>query len=305
MNKPVFDYFKDLHKTDIPQENGIFLLPDFNPAPVDKYQGGYVFEEKIKNRRFFCKKWMSNSNFNGIFSANMYNKIGILTPPVYLIKRTPSGKIQTASQDVKLFDTCEGIPASKILDSRLIMLNTHKHNKEWDIIHDKELRRLFLKIMTPECLDELIGLFLVDTLRSEIDRHTDNYFLVRPFGAKKFEGIMPIDLEETQVSCGLEWKDFNSFINMKYTHIIPSGIGEYRSHKERIESIMELLHGGKLSSENINLLERALRYDLPKQVKTTYDILPSKLQESEKYAYSSFAQLWDYNRETLGKELEL
>ena len=193
MKKQVFDYFVNLNKSNLQKTDGAFVLSSQNSERLRPVQPN-VWQYKINNNDFYVKGWKNSRNICSIFSAKMFNDIGIPTPPVYLaIQENPDQqtKLQTITQSISRIPNLEVIQASQFYGYALSKFgeNTHK----WAILNNEEIKNYFLSIMTPECFDDFISLFLVDEIRTERDRHAMNYFFYRQKGGKLFEGIIPID----------------------------------------------------------------------------------------------------------------
>ena len=96
---------------------------------------------------------------------------------------------------------------------------------------------------------------------------------------------------------------FRDFLQIPFTYCtIDNHLDESKTIQVRIKNLKELINGGKLTSSQINILKRALSYDLPNSIKKLY-----KLDKKSKIKpiYEIYAKLWDYHHKELDNELGL
>ena len=312
MIKSVYDYFEDLDRKKLPRNkhNLIYDGKQINNVPTMTESGILAHPLLIDGKRYFPKGNNGEYSIVDIASANMYNEIGIPTPPIYTIEKPASGPlkqplISLATQDVRsikdfIFNVANDLISQKDMTGyRLLTMY------KWEPLYDANLQRILLKYMTRECFDQLIGLFLVDELRSERDRHEDNYFFYKSKDAEKFEGVMPIDHEMMQVlRFDLHKKD--NFANFLYTpYQTPNMFGslDNGAYTQRIKDLKELLEDGVLTKEQIELMKRAIQYNLPREIKRVGKNPHFKI--FRQFAYDGASRLWEYHHKDLGKELGL
>ena len=159
--------------------------------------------------------------------------------------------------------------------------------------------------MTPACLEEYINMFLLDELRTDIDRHTGNYILYKNPEDKLWQGIIPFDLENIKIlnSYIHSKKDFESFIYEYYATMTPLYYQDSDYYLNRINHLRTAYADGVLSEGNIATIKTALNYDLPSQISDTCN--NPYLKRYRKSTYDTYSRLWDFNRQTIGKELGL
>lgn len=305
MKKEVFDYFLDLDSKKLPRENGVIIKSPRNisKVPDDCYK---IF--RIYKKDYFCKTIGDiEDNLQAIASSHLFNEIGVLSPPIYVLKENENYECYSQiSQSVYLpeFD-CSLLPCEIGYYDRL--LSTSKGRTDnWCILYDRLYKDYFLTFMTPECLEELINMFLIDELRTESDRHMKNYFLYKNKGSKKFNGVIAIDhdlISLIDTDC-IYQKLFKSFLKHKYWSNSPTLNCVYISYEDRIKRLRQMLDDGVLSEENVTALKDALTFDFPGKIKETgeyYNVKKRKVNG----IYTPISFLWDYNRKELGKDLEL
>lgn len=330
MNKKVFDYFVDLDRVELPREDGVLFCDNQQIRLCENIKNGvnkYYIDRPVC-KKFYGKDLIRPVHIAGYVSSKMYNDLGILTPPQYIMKRpTQSTNPYVSSHATFLAQSVltTGLvvkSALKVFDDIRFPKETHHpptqiHNpplavliKKWEILHNKNLQNFFLEFCTPECLDELIGLFLADEVRGDADRHGLNYFFYKHMGSDKFEGIIPIDLDNMGAvfyfNLAITKEDFNDiFITRKMSSYTPQQTSDPRTtHIDRIQNIINKLHSGNLSENNVQLLKSLLEYDFPELTKKAL-ASHSLFDEFHTKTYEPIANLWEYNRETLGHELGL
>lgn len=320
MNKQVFDYFENLDEQKLNRSKHIIIKDDHTTlqerlSKVDLYD--------INGIPVYRKPWNDEKSIITMASAKMYGDLGILTPPIYVMQNNrhrnflqwfmskrnieinDHADLSTIQQDVESIKNLDcTIALSTPVNALRFELDSLPKYK-WQLLYDGGLRSKFLKYMTPECLDELINMFLLDELRSDNDRHTGNYFLYKDKNLKKCTGVIPIDLENPFILFGHKSirPNFDDFLYITYKSYTPIETLDCLSFPRRIQNIKDLLYDGALSPEQENLLKNAVAYDLPGTIKQICHTYP--LRSYQKNAYEPFARLWDYNRQELGKELGL
>ena len=312
MIKNVYEYFEDLDKKKLARNkyNLIYDGKDITNVPTMTESGILSHPLMIDGIRYFPKGNNGEYSVVDIASANMYNNIGIPTPPIYTIEKEAEGclkrnVISLASQDVSsvkgfLFSIANDLVSQQPMrNQRLFSMY------KWSPLYDSDLQKTFLQHMTKECFDQLVGLFLVDELRAEHDRHENNYFFYKSKEADKFEGIMPIDHEMMHVlHFDMRHKgNCDAFLVTPYMTPNMFGSLDNGAYINRIKDIKELLQDGMLTPAQIELMKRAISYNLPKEVKKVGK--NPHFKEFKKFAYDATSRLWDYHQKDLGRELEL
>ena len=313
MKGNVFDYFEDLSKHNLKERNGVIKV---DGVKLRRFVGEFpvIINLVSKDKDFFEKRWGDAHSVQEIVASKMYNDLGIVTPPVSVVltedqkfleklKNRFNPNIATMSQDIKSIDGFFVDLAQHFHKVRSDRFETYP-NYKWEVLYNSDLKKLFLSFMTPECLEELVNVFLLDELRTDVDRHTANYFLVKGFNSDRYEYVVPFEFEHVELLLkgDISGKDnFSGFLGTPYESTLPhSKRHDNLSYKRRIEEIIELVNDGVLSQNSINLIKSALGYDFPKLIKETNDKYKAK---NGKKHYEAVSRLWEYNNEKLGKEL--
>ena len=240
-----------------------------------------------------------------IAASRMYGDLGIATPPVFILKSPEKYTTNTIQQDVTIIDNVFTTLAKNELAFEKI--NKQLYGKfKWQMFYDSSLVREFLKFMTPECLEQLQNVFLLDEIRTDSDRHSENYFFYRGKNSDKHEGVVVIDLENMMVFnyCGKNGYSFKDFLVMPYASATPQLENDYKPYIERVRDIREMIQDGVLSEKNIEALVGALKYDYPEEVRKVAK--ERNLYGKEKRATTEpVDELWEYNNKTIGKDLGL
>ena len=241
----------------------------------------------------------------GIASSKMYNDIGILTPQIHLIHDNNKTISSTLQQNISSIDFLYTVLAGSNYEYSQIVKDFFTKNK-WDIFYEPRLIKRLLEFMTPDCLDQLKNVFLIDELRTDIDRHTKNYFFYKSKDADKYEGIITFDLDQLSIyfHCGDNKDDFSNFLLIPYETATPQQKYDHICYMQRVRDIRELIQDGVLSKSNLETLINALKYDFPADVKKA--VKDKHLHGKAKIKIiDPIARLWEYNQNTIGKDLGL
>lgn len=306
MKKEVYDYFEDLQNIKLTRDKGI-ILKDKNIKYLkeDKHN---ISIYQIDQRPYFVKEWEGLQSIHAISASTMYNNIGVITPPIDLL-RNPSSHAEhedglwEITQSIYSIPTIDAIPASKILN-RFFNETQRNYESTWNFLTNRQIKQNFLSVMTKECYEELINMVLLDELRAEIDRHSDNYFLIKPRGTERYTGVIAIDMGNSELAhCPPTTQNqFNNFLYRLYPSYTLTGQEDHASYLERINTIRDLLQSGQLSSSNIKTLRAGVNYDYPKEMKSTCKRY--HLGSYTKQAHTPCAYAWEHIQNTLGRDLE-
>ena len=261
--------------------------------------------EVADGKTCFVKDVYVKTGVSSIASSRLYEKIGILTPPVSFIAKKDNYTIQTIQPNVEDIEGVETILANSDIEYKKIETKVFGKFK-WELFYDEGLIATLLKFMTPSCLTALQNLFLVDELRTDGDRHLKNYFFYKRKGSDKYEGVVCIDLDLMQIYnyCGSKKEDFTNFLVYPYQTATPHQAYDNVCYKQRIVDMRQLVQDGVLSESNINAMTSALKCDFAKEMKNACK--ESKLGFGERNEIvKPIERLWEYNRKTLGKDLGL
>lgn len=269
---------------------------------TDTMQKVSISFEPIK---YFMKSTSLEKALASVAASRMYGEIGINTPPVFMLKNFDSYSANTLQQSVFSFEDALITLASTDLEYAKIERKFFGKFK-WQMFYDTGLIQEFLKYMTPECLEQLQNIFLVDEMRTDIDRLTKNYFFYKSPESKKYEGIVVIDLEQMTIFnyCASSKDDFEAFILYPYQSATPQQVNDELCYKQRVNDIRELIQDGVLSANNIDTLKKALSYDFAKSLRAN---MKGKMinPKTKNNIITPVSRLWDYNNNTIGKDLGL
>ena len=257
------------------------------------------------NGKHIYKKSSREQGLAGFASANMYNKIDIQTPKIYLPKQNEMFSTRSFQRDISEVDGLEVVLAENNLEYQQIERGVFGKDK-WKLFYDFDLQQRFSSFMTKECLEQLQNMYLVDELRSENDRWTQNFFLYRTKGAKKYEGVIAIDLEEMAIfnyCTGTKKADFDNFLYTSYHSSTPQQSYDFMCYADRIREILTLIDDGVLSKSNIEAITRAIKHDFPKEFEQACK--SCNIHGRAKHdIVDPIKRLWEYVNNTIGKELE-
>lgn len=258
---------------------------------------------------YYIKEMETERAIPSAASSQMYRDIGISTPEIKLLHEDIFSKNKGISRiiqpDVTIQPYVETILAADDKEITKIPKGVFTKNK-WQIFYDLDLQLKFLQIMTPECLESLKNIYLIDELRTDNDRHAKNYFFYKSIGSKLYEGVIVIDLDHMQVLqyINMGKDDFDAFRYTPYHSATMQQTEDYRSYMQRLYDLRELIDDGVLSAYNIETMVKALRYDFPGKI----DLLCRKQKLSPKLRKQiiyPLAKLWEFNQNTLGPDLNL
>ena len=271
----------------------------------------YKYVRKIKpdntDQIYYLKSLESSRAIGSAASAKMYSDVGIETPATQVFKEkgTSNHERSIIQPDVTQNKDIETVLARNDIEFKKIFQDFSTRYK-WQIFYDYDIQKKFLKFMTPTCLESLKNIYLIDELRSDIDRTLNNYFLYKNPDSKLYEGVIVIDLAQMQIYnyAPTTRSAFTDFLVNSYTSITPTQKEDCSTYMNRIHMLRELIDDGVMSSYNIETMVKALKHDFPKDIQ----ILCKKQKLSRKLTnqtYSPIARLWEYNQKELGKDLGL
>lgn len=318
MIENLHQYFIDLENSKLPRHDNVVYVP----SPI-KYQDKFktVDHTTIDGIPLHIKGWKGVETIQSIATAHMYNAIGLTTPAVTLLKTTINPPkdldhlhyMHSAQQDLMSIKTFKMVLGETLFKKHKLHFSKNQNHK-WEILYNQSLQELFLQFMTEECFDKFIGLYLVDELRTEKDRHCANYFLIKPHGNQKFEDIIPIDnemisilnIQNVQNIANTPFKrheGFQKFLKAYYHSVTPLSTIDFMSYEQRMNDMRDYLNDGLISDSQIELMKSALNFDYPRAITKTCKHY--HLPQYTNSASTPFKYLWDYNRKTIGKDLEL
>lgn len=311
MNKDICGYFEDLEKSRLKKRKGAFLFDETckeNGYNVDT--AGHILE--INNTSFYKKPWREEFSINTAVASDLYRQLDIITPPIYKLvkKHNPlhffKNTFYEISEDALNLENCVCTIAENEPRFAYIRNMTRLDGYKWMLLYDSCLRNEFLKFMTEECFEEYVLCFLLAELRTDADLHDSNFILCKNKNSKKWEHIIPIDMELSKILNTITKRrnDFLNFINIGYSTYGPDmWMDDEVPYKQRLKDIKEIINDNVLSENIIQKLKLALNYDYPEKIKENFKKFNDK--DFHNSTYNAFANLWEYNRNTLKDDLGL
>lgn len=308
MNKNFVEYFQDLNRTKLPRKSGRIFCD--NKTIV--YDGHYAKRPKIEiysigKKHYFGKEWITDVSPASVVAHEMYNSVGVDTPPAYILdigKGNASNHLRFITPDITEIPdlTCTQPSNHTYLKYSPEFMNAPN---KWDILYNEPFRQKLLSFMTRDCLNQLIKMFLVDELRTELDRHWGNYFFVKKSNEEKFSSIIAIDFDATAIMRYMPKNkaQFEHFLLSLNGSITPTGRVIASTYISKIRELKEIIGEGALTLDQCQALKQALEFDYASEVK--HFCMNHRLFKEAKTAPEPIARLWDYNRKELSQELGL
>lgn len=305
----VRDYLIDLEARKIKRDNdGFYCSNDDRISRVE--DTGRFSTYNIDGQPFILKRG-SLENFSlpeFIAELNMgkvYNDLGVNSAeyyPIYLMNEFTRYKmLKLASQDLKKLD--DNLELVNPLD---ILKNIYSYGitNSWKVLYCVKIKDQLLEYMTEECFDKMIRMFLLDTLTTQGDRHSKNYFFVRNKQSKLCEDIIAIDNEvlninQYSLSKMPTSESFDNFLTSRELMYFPLSVQTGLTYEEVNRELNKLISSGNLSQEQIDFIKSVLDYDIALshgRVADEYNIPNRQLFLKHE---EMLERLWDYNRTTL------
>jgi hypothetical protein len=315
MKEELLKYFESLKYKNLPvASDGIFCEDDWKirTCKSSKYDVGYGLTTYIFGDQLMCVKSVLGRDFSkeeiiDIASSEYYKNAGVLSLisyPMYLTYNSdlfetsyPAHGVATHNlKGIKELEFCHGKQLIKQLRKDLL-----KSTSNWDLLKDEESKAFFLTIMTPECYDEFISMFLADKVAGFTDRHTDNYFFYRPYGSSRWHGVIVLDNGLvapilTEKSFGLEGASSKNMIeHYNVQSWTPQVTQNMSTHGNNLKEIRDLIESGTLSNEQISTVKRIVEYPYAENLKK----ICNEYELSSSEVYDNVAMFWEYNREAM------
>lgn len=312
MNKLAYRYYKNLEECGFTRDSHDTIVHDETFVSTD--HDAVVYQETVakfdvNGTPFYTKYWQDEASVYGIASNKMYTDIGIITPPeeIVIVNQDifKGETIRSMSQDITSAKRIECTPATVVLQPFVsLFANTKPSKTKWEQLSEPYLMESLLRIMTPDCLDELIGIMMLDEVRTDNDRHSGNFFFYKKPGSYKYNGVVPFDLNHARIALKSDSaiNNFQSFVNEKYETATITQHNDAGSYKDRLRSMKNAINSGIISNESIYMLRDGLRYDLPKEVKALCS--HPKLKQYSSMT-DSVSRLWEYNQKEFEHTLGL
>lgn len=288
---------------DLPRKNGVVYLDEDL-----EYEGTKFYYDKkalyLGDSKYYAKPFNYEFSVCQLATDNFYDYLGFKVPQSTLMcTKGKQENLFVISHDAE--DAYKDLPNKQHLKINI----PGSYNKEtfrWAILYDPRIREEYLKIMTPECFDEFINMMLVDELHTEFDRHSRNYYFYKSNDSEKFEGIIPIDNEASNIVIAPAPRNkarLMSYIKEPYKAQTPFGTRDYFSYSKRIRQIQLLIQNGLLNENNIEMIRKALNDDYAERFYQQCNNPYTQLYGDS--TYTPVSLLWDYARTELDKEIDL
>ena len=315
MNKKIFDYLNRIGDKPFAKNGGVFVEDRREIRELRRCHKGvnrvnffnYLMGDDLMVVKSNFQDYFTNENIMEFISGKYFNSIGVPSVEAYPILIE---QMDPVTNKKEMFPS---VATHNLLDIPVINVELaidvvfdyvvgrdREHCDEWEILTNKIHKERFLQIMTEDCFNLLVNLFLADRLGTYKDRHGYNYFFYRrtPFG--KWEGVIAIDNERSRLA---ETSRLKVSDESKFEHLINGYSNIFTplqhiiqtSHKDSINKINKLIDDGKMSDSQILTIKRALAYpyaDNMKKICDNYELDCGKM-------YDLSARLWEYNQENL------
>lgn len=317
MDKRILDYIVNLEDKNVRKKHGKIVI-DGNKVKdlherVETPSSCSVYKFLIDDTPVFAKAFSVDSPL-AMGISRMFHECGIATPITSPLISESGENCFIVSQDLNEigkdmgFDTMELAKwraiKNKIFKMR-ILENSNCQISKFPFI-PKHLKEIALDYMTPEAIEEINSILLLQELATYTDGHQNNYIAFINPETFKLEYLVPIDLEFFEMLLHLEVKNYNTefkdFLKNPYTSItIFNQFDGEQTYPQRIKVIRHLIQNGQIDSTQIEVLKKALQYNLGKEIK---DLGKHYGEQKLFKAGSELVQyLWEYNRNTIGRDL--
>ena len=275
MKKELWEFFNKIKGEDLPTINGRFVEDEVNIRKCDsrKYDVDFsnIFSYRFNDdimcvKSFFQHDWRSDDIYE-LISGEYFNSIGVpsvIAYPVEIRQRRiiGSGFYEMLGVATHNLMTLQDIEICKAKDVMFINgqpdINMSKEN--WYMLGSSKLKKYLQNIMTKECFDDYLNLFLGDKVGGYTDRHGGNYFFYKKRGSDLWEGVIAID-NGLNISGRFTEESRNNIFNIDYSLLdseysayTPQGTKNISSHRDNIREIKELRESGRFGDSHTLLV---------------------------------------------------
>lgn len=304
MNKKALDYLNNLEDQKLNRKKGIITEGQIT-------RGQWVVRNvaifRIGNNLYYGKPYDNTGrSIQEKAAREMYSDLGIPTPQISFAK-IERGNIpdllHTISPDLNQLPVYTAVPASQVFRTLFEDMPRYTTDK-WSLLKNNKVREKFLSVITSECLAQIIDMYLLDETRTEYDRWFNNYFLYKLPNEDKYTGIIPIDMDSTEIMhCPPTTANkFKQFIYRSYSSYTPTEQEELSCLSDRIDTLRDKIEDGALSDRHIMKLKHAIDYGFADKIKQT--CMEHGMKEHLKDTYDPHARLEEYLQDTIGRDLE-
>ena len=315
MKKELVDYFNSIGKLGLNKNGGVLMEDRLDIRELHRCKKGinrfnffnYLIGDNLMVVKTEFQDDWSNENIMEVISGDYFNSVGVSSVkayPVKIIQTDPSTKKKEMYPSIATHNLYNldgvyiGLASDILYDYRLN--DRRKKEETWEILTQKEFKSIFLEIMTEDCFNEWVNLFLADTLGTYKDRHLCNYFFYKTKRFGKWEGVIAIDNERSKLaeiarSKMSEDKKYNALIHNVGTAFSPLQCVVQTSHEDNILEINHLLDKGVFGESQIKTIKNSLEYPYAENMKKTCDFYGINCDKM----YELSSRLEEYNQDHL------
>ena len=315
MKKELLNYFNNIKGEDLPKhcyvfcEDGESIREDKSGDEITNKYNFYNYfmgkNQMVVKTDFYTDEW-SNDSILEITSGDYFNAIGVPSVEAYPLIIRQTNPAFGGNKNLYKSIATHNLNAIKNLDVALatdviglanggIMVNDC-----WRVLKKNKYKQMLLHIMTEECFNDWINLFLADKLGTYKDRSSYNYFFYKSKGAEKWEGVIAIDNARTQLgevayTTMNNWRKKYCLIKEPFRVCTPLREVNFSSHEDSIYEINELIDEGVFTESQIDLIRKAVDYPYAENLRDVCE--EYGLFGQDLYEWAS--RLWEYNRDKL------
>lgn len=322
MDKKVLDYIVNLEQKNVRKKHGKIVIDN------DRVTKQSISEEESSNSSMTIYKFLVDdtpvyAKAFGMDSplamgvSRMFNKCEIATPITSPMITSSGEYCLTASQDVHEVGKAMGLDSMTFREwlhtdkgklFRMFIIKQKPKSATKYILTDKNEQDIALEFMSQEAIDEIVTISLLQELVTYTDGHAKNFIAFTNKDNNILQHIIPIDLEFNELLCQIDYKNadyeetFDKFLKIPYFSTSSFNIFDNeQNYPIRLKQIRKLLNKGRLNDKQIKALKTALQYDLSENIKT----LGKQYKEPKifKPTVELSKHLWEYNRNTIGRDL--
>lgn len=315
MKKELKNYFNNLKGKNLPMHSYVFcedgesIRENKNGDEITNKYNFYNYfmkeNQMVVKTDFYTDEWPVDSIIE-IASGDYFNSVGVPSVEAYPLIIRQSNPAYGGNKNLYKAIATHDVRALKDLDVCLAADVVGFSNKSvggfnsWDVVKSPRYKYMLLNIMTEECFNDWINLFLADKLGTYSDRNSFNYFFYKKKGSSKWEGVIAIDNARTQLGeVAYTPMDYTAkkycLLKQPFRSYTPLRTSNLNSHEDNIYQINEMIESGKFTESQIELIKKALEYPYAENMRDICEEYGFFGQDL--YEWSS--RLWEYNRQNL------
>lgn len=334
MNSEIYDLLEHFEDHDLPREKGIivydgdrvkYLGQMDNVAHTMNGVDRYSFDNVpvISKVPQIYTNYTEPNTCSEILCGQAYNDLGVNSVIAYPFKAKNNNifdellglpeRIGVATQDLHFVDgiyICEPERVDSFMKYRNKNWIYDKYGFDssgdnestWEFLKDREKIVNYHEIMTDECFNQLVNLFIIDTAFTQFDRHLNNYmFYKTDKNSRKWEGVIAIDNEWSLLNASIGKNQsarriIYDIITEDKTFCTPKGKRNKFSLQQRVDEINKLLDNGTFGESQVQLINRLKNFDIVPCLDSFEENNHIKMKSKQK-------DLYKYLFEFMGQEL--